>query len=112
MEVDRKSLILAVANLRYQNSMNAASAFVDGAKFADENPDWANPNNRLPEDQRDVLVLDKNKAFHVAYYMGDSEVWMDSTRSEEIHGVELWMPMPKVPALAIEDGKEADDESR
>jgi hypothetical protein len=37
---------------------------------------------------------------------------MDSTRSEEIHGVELWMPMPKVPALAIEDGKEADDESR
>jgi hypothetical protein len=102
MEVDRKSFIKVVAEHRYYASKVASDAFADGARFADDNPDWRSPRCNRPEDCRFVLAFTKAGDFMVCSYLKDKKVWLDN-HDNEVKDVELWMPIPKLPALAIQD---------
>jgi hypothetical protein len=109
MDISRESFIARMAALRCRYSNIAFLAFIEGAKFADENPDWNNPKKRLPEDGQLVLVLDKFNYIHVVRFLADSGAWVDQMDSDhEYTGIVLWTPKPKIPVLAIQDDKKED----
>jgi hypothetical protein len=107
MKVDRENFIITEAMSRYRDSKYAASAFIDGAKFADNFPDWRRPEKELPQDGILVLALDKSNRVHVVRYYRDSQAWVDQMDYEhEYCGIKLWMPMPKFPVPAVQDESE------
>jgi hypothetical protein len=64
-------------------------------------PQWISVKDRLPENISDVLILTKEKEFHVGYYRSSDNDWNMynpcCSYHMQLHGVVYWMPLPKPP---------------
>lgn len=96
MQADRNKLRDMVADFRTK-TVGESKAFIDGWNCADENPDWRNVRDEMPEEAGYVLTFNADGNFIVGYYMADKKVWMVANRNEVIPNVSLWMPIPKLP---------------
>lgn len=71
--------------------------FVDGAMWADNNPNWIPVEDELPEEGYTVLVALKNRIMTImtASYCVDGEWYYNG---HKIHSVVThWMPLPQPP---------------
>lgn len=88
----------------YRNGYSTAKdAFIEGAKWADENQPspWISVEDRLPELEKEVIVLDKRKQAGIDFLMNDGNggcywcisndaIWCDDYK------VTHWMPIPEL----------------
>ena len=89
----------------YRNGYSTAEdAFVAGANWADNNPKspWISVDERLPEPEKDVIILAKNKYIDIDHLTDDGEdnyywwksddvIWCDDDK------ITHWMPIPELP---------------
>ena len=93
----------------YRNGYSTAEdAFVAGAKWADNNPKspWISVEERLPEPEKEVIILDGRKHIDIDHLTDDGEdnyFWWksDDTIWCEDDEITHWMPIPQLPK---EDG--------
>ena len=73
---------------------NVAMAFVEGAKWADENPKspWISVKERLPEEHTNVIVTDGSNVAHCRKYSDGFY-----TNVGKCCNVTHWMPIPELP---------------
>lgn len=69
----------------------AMYGFIQGAKFADEHPNWIHVSDNLPEDGQVVLVTTPRGNVRMYVYEGGKFIDFIKAESE----VSYWMPMPK-----------------
>ena len=88
----------------YRNGFSTAEdAFVAGANWADKNPksQWISVEERLPEPEKDVIILAKNKYIDIDHLTDDGEdgyywwksddvIWCDDDK------ITHWMPIPEL----------------
>jgi hypothetical protein len=96
---------MVIGGERFNNKINSINAnFVAGAKWADNNPKspWISVKERLPEPEKEVIILDKRKRIDIdfltddgdgGYYWWKSEDAIFSENDEITH----WMPIPQLP---------------
>lgn len=88
----------------YRNGYSTAKdAFIEGAKWADANQPspWISVEERLPEQEKEVIILNKRKRTCVDFLMDDGEdgyYWYISddaiwSKDDEITH---WMPIPEL----------------
>lgn len=59
--------------------------------------EWFSVKEKLPEDDRNVLVYDDNDdELYIAWYEEYNNRWY-SQESERLYGVTHWMPLPEPP---------------
>ena len=85
-----------------------SKAFLEGAKWADKNPKspWISVEDRLPEPEKDVIIINKRKNTDIDHLTDDGEgnyYWWksDDTIWCEDDKITHWMPIPELPK---EDG--------
>lgn len=76
------------------------SGFMDGAEWADENPQWISVDDQLPPYNEKVLVFyGIDKYIGIAYlenvYISKQTFWNDGRR--EVFHISHWMPLPAPP---------------
>lgn len=83
---------------------NVAMAFVEGAQWADNNPKtpWISVEERLPEPEKDVIILNKRKQVDIDFLTDDFEggyYWWKSDEAIFCEDDEIthWMPIPELP---------------
>jgi hypothetical protein len=80
----------------------ALKGFVEGAKWADRNPAWRRIKDERPKDGESVFAVvvwgDERKILICDYHTCDE--WMAFGATEPI---DLWMPLPEIPAFAVMD---------
>lgn len=84
-----------------QKKVNSAYGigFIEGAQWADENPNWIPVTKELPKSNEEVLVCvakGKGVTMCVAWYYAEKNIWCDYG---VISGVTHWMKLPDVPNL-------------
>ena len=63
----------------------------------DAQPKWISVKDRLPEDDRNVLVYDDHDIqFWVAWHDESNNKWY-TQEGDRVYGVTHWMPLPKLP---------------
>lgn len=102
---------MAMGGDRFKNmidSINANPAFIAGAEWADANPKspWISVEERLPEPEKEVIILDGRKHIDIDHLTDDGEdnyFWWksDDTIWCEDDEITHWMPIPQLPK---EDG--------
>ena len=81
-----------------------SKAFLEGAKWADANQPspWISVEERLPEPEKEVIILAKNKYIDIdhltddgegGYYWWKSDEWICCEDDKITH----WMPIPELP---------------
>lgn len=82
----------------------AEKAFIAGAQWADDNPKstWISVKERLPEPEKEVIVLFKDKSIDIDFLTDDGEknyYWWKSDEAICCDDDEIthWMPIPKLP---------------
>lgn len=89
----------------YRNGYSTAEdAFVAGAEWADANQPapWISVEDKLPELDKEVIILDKGKHIDIDFLMDDGEggyFWWKSDESICCEDDEIthWMPLPELP---------------
>lgn len=97
----RRDEQIVEASWRYAKAYQ--KPFVDGAMWADNNPNWISVEDELPEEGDMVLVALKNRIMTITTtsYCVDGE-WYDY--GNKIHGgVTHWMPLPNPPKKGGEE---------
>lgn len=78
-------------------------AFIEGAKWADENPNkWISVEDRLPKQNKKVIVicekLDTAPFYKISLgHIVDKTICKDNYNGWDIPNVVYWTPMPKLP---------------
>ena len=79
----------------------AEDAFVAGAQWADNNPKspWISVEDRLPEPEREVIIVNKRKQIDIDFLTDDGEDGYYWWKSDEIiwcddDKITHWMPIP------------------
>lgn len=68
--------------------------FVHGANWQAEKSPWISVEDRLPNNDENVFYANHlSLAFGVGFYVDNQ--WYQSYTGEEIHGITVWMPIPK-----------------
>lgn len=88
----------------YRNGYSTAKdAFIEGTKWADANQPslWISVEDRLPELEKEVIVLDKRKQAGIDFLMDDGEggyYWWISNDTIWCEDDEIthWMPIPEL----------------
>ena len=88
----------------YRNGYSTAKdAFIEGAKFADANQPspWISVEEKLPEPEKEVIVLAKDKYIDIDHLTNDGEdgyYWWknDETIWCEDDKITHWMPIPEL----------------
>ena len=100
------NLIISVS--RANRATFAREAFEAGAKWADKNPKspWISVEDRLPEPEKEVIILNKSKQTDIDFLTDDFEGGYYWWKSDEIiccddDKITHWMPIPQLPK---EDG--------
>lgn len=86
------------------NPFNINHDFIEGAMFADANQPspWISVEDRLPEPEKNVIILDKRKHIDIDFLTDDGEdgyywwksddtIWCDDDK------ITHWMPIPELP---------------
>lgn len=100
----REAATIASKKYRYRDMhFPAISGFVEGAKWADENPKspWISVEEGLPEVNQQVYAAIPNLCgteYATLEYLGDNRWRQDTTEYtyEFSEGVTHWMPIPKL----------------
>ncbi|MBE6320121.1 MAG: DUF551 domain-containing protein [Bacteroidales bacterium] len=100
----REAATIASKKFRYRDMhFPAISGFTEGAKWADENPKspWISVEERLPEPEKEVIILDKRKHTDIDFLTDDGEggyYWWKSDETIWCDDDEIthWMPIPKL----------------
>lgn len=95
---------LTISISRADKATFAREVFEAGAKWADENPKspWISVEDKLPEPEKDVIILDGRKHIdidHLTYDGEDNYIWWksDDTIWCEDDEITHWMPIPELP---------------
>lgn len=88
----------------YRNGYSTAKdAFIEGAKWADNNQPspWISVEERLPEPEKEVIVLFKDKSIDIDHLTDDGEdgyCWWKSDEwiCCEDDKITHWMPLPEL----------------
>lgn len=88
----------------YRNGYSTAEdAFVAGAQWADNNPKspWISVEERLPEPEREVIIVNKRKQIDIDFLTDDGEDGYYWWKSDEIiwcddDKITHWMPIPEL----------------
>ena len=96
-----RNLIISVS--RANRATFAREVFEAGAKWADENPKspWISVEDRLPEPEKEVIILNKRKQADIDFLTDDFEggyYWWKSDEAIFCEDDEIthWMPIPKL----------------
>ena len=97
---------MAIGGDRFKDmidSININPAFIAGAEWADANQPnpWISVEERLPEPEKDVIILAKNKYIDIDHLTDDGEdgyywwksddvIWCDDDK------ITHWMPIPEL----------------
>ena len=79
-----------------------ASAFIDGAVWADAHPHWISVEDKMPptsdkdDESDDYLIVDEDGDMNVGYYNKMDKLWFSC--DGYILGVTHWMPLPQKPS--------------
>jgi hypothetical protein len=83
---------LEAACHEYGFDQTSVDAFVEGANWADSNPNWISVEEELPANNSLVLIKDEfSSGFYTAYYLDDSKTWRSWETDRELHHVTHWM---------------------
>lgn len=86
-----------------------ASAFMDGANYADAHPHWISVEDELPKIGKDVLVLREDGEMQVAHqYNEEIARWWSVDGFPLKNNITHWMPMPQAPHHIIDANKKVD----
>ena len=86
----------------YRNGYSTAEdAFVAGAKWADNNPKspWISVEERLPEPEKEVIVLAKDKYIDIDQLVDNGEdgcYWLKNNEWICRNKITHWMPIPEL----------------
>jgi hypothetical protein len=81
----------------------ALKGFVEGAKWADRHPAWRNMRTERPKDGESVLaVVDwgVKQSIQICTYR-ECDKWVLFCNPQR--PIDLWMPLPEIPALVVMD---------
>ena len=100
---------MVIGGERFNNKINSINAnFIAGAEWADKNPksQWISVEDRLPEPEKEVIILNKRKQVDIDFLTDDFEggyYWWKSDEAIFCEDDEIthWMPIPQLPK---EDG--------
>jgi hypothetical protein len=98
----RNEVIKSAAEYTYANKIGI-QGFIDGAKWADRNPAWRNTRTERPKDGESVLaVVDwgVKQSIQICTYR-ECDKWVLFCNPQ--HPIDLWMPLPEIPALVVMD---------
>ena len=97
-----RNLIIFVS--RANRATFAREVFEAGVKWADENPKspWISVEERLPEPEREVIIVNKRKQIDIDFLTDDGEDGYYWWKSDEIiccddDKITHWMPIPELP---------------
>lgn len=97
-----RNLIISVS--RANKATFAREVFEAGAKWADKNPKspWISVEERLPEPEKEVIILNKRKQTDIDFLTDDFEGGYYWWKSDDIiccedDEITHWMPIPELP---------------
>lgn len=75
-----------------------ASAFIDGANYADSHPRWISVEDELPKNDCYILVTSRGVVHHWRYGVLESADVL-----KNVYGITHWMPFPQPPKKGGEE---------
>lgn len=95
---------MVIGGDRFKDKMKSINAnFIAGAEWADENPKspWISVEERLPEPEREVIIVNKRKQIDIDFLTDDGEDGYYWWKSDEIiwcddDKITHWMPIPEL----------------